>query len=95
MYSKNVSNVFIVNELDTWSRDLNIYFTLRDSLFGSVKLTKNSDIGKYKYRGYGYGVGFDPHSAFSLPDRSIEKMTLFFELIWVHLWILIIKEKIS
>ena len=69
-------NVFIVNKLDTWSRDLNTYFTLKNCLFGFVKLTKNFDIGKYKYRGY--GIGFDLHSSFSLPDGSIGKNDIIF-----------------
>ena len=45
-------------------------------MFGSVKLTKNADTDKYKYSGH--GVGFDLHSAFSLPDSSIEKYAIFF-----------------
>ena len=31
--------------------------TLQNSLFGAVKLTKNSDIEKYK--SVGYGIGFN------------------------------------
>ena len=37
---KNVVNLFIVYELDTWSRDLSTDVTLKDCLFGAVKLTK-------------------------------------------------------
>ena len=33
------------------------YPTLKNCLFGSVKLTKNPDIDKHKYSGY--GIGFD------------------------------------
>ena len=36
-------NLFIVYELDTWSRDLNTDFTLKDCLSGAVKVTKNAD----------------------------------------------------
>ena len=43
---KNVVNIFIVYELNTWSRDLNTDFTLKDCLFGAVKLTKNADPDK-------------------------------------------------
>ena len=32
-----------------------IDFTLGNSLFGAVKLTKNSDFDKYKYSEYGIG----------------------------------------
>ena len=35
--SNNVVNLFIVYKLDTWSRDLNAEFTLKDCLFGNVK----------------------------------------------------------
>ena len=34
--------------LDRWSRDLNTNFTLGNCLFGSVELTKNADLDKYK-----------------------------------------------
>ena len=40
---KIVVSLFIVDELDTWSRDINTDFTLKDFLFGSVQLTKNAD----------------------------------------------------
>ena len=33
---ENVVNVFIVYQLDIWSRDLNSEFTLKDCLFGFV-----------------------------------------------------------
>ena len=48
---------FIVYESDIWSRDLNSDFTLKDCLFGGVKLRKNADPDKYVY--IGYGIGFD------------------------------------
>ena len=35
-------------------------------MFGTVKLTKNADLDKYEYSGY--GVGFDPHGSFLLSD---------------------------
>ena len=46
---KNVVNLFIVYNLDTWSQDINTEFTLKNCLFGSVKLTRNADLDKYKY----------------------------------------------
>ena len=39
----------IVDELNRWSRDLNFGLTLKDSLFGGVKLAKNADPHKYAY----------------------------------------------
>ena len=38
----NAANLFIVYELDRWSRDLNTDIALKDCLFGAVKLTKNT-----------------------------------------------------
>ena len=65
----NVVNLFIVDELSRWSRDLNTDFTLKDCLFGALKLTKNADPDKYKYGGY--GIGFDWCSEFLLSDGSM------------------------
>ena len=67
----NRINFFIVYELDTWSRDLNSNLTLNDCLFGGVKLAKNADPDKYVYNSY--GIGFNLHSEFSLPDGRKDK----------------------
>ena len=39
--------------------------TLKNCLFGTVTLTKNADIDKYRYSGY--GIGFDRRSSYSFP----------------------------
>ena len=44
-------NLFIVFELDTWSRDLKTIFALGRSLFRAKKLSKNADPDKYGYSG--------------------------------------------
>ena len=72
----NVVNLFIVYELDTRSRNLNTDFTLKDCLFGSVKLTKNADLDKYNYSGY--SIGSDSISEFSLTDSSVSKNVIIF-----------------
>ena len=46
------------------------------AFFRSVKLTKNADLNKYKYRGY--SIGFDSRSKFSLPDGSMGKNVIIF-----------------
>ena len=66
-------------ELNRWSQYLNIKFTLKDCLFGNVKITKNTDANKYSYTGY--GTGFDSRSLFSIPNFDWGKMPLFLELI--------------
>ena len=38
---------------------ISVYPTLENCLFGAVSLTKNADIDKYKYCGYGHGYGHD------------------------------------
>ena len=70
----SIVNLFIVYELDG-TRDLDIYLTLKNCLFGAVKLTKNADPDKYKYSSY--SIGFDSRGEFSLPDNSLGKMLLF------------------
>ena len=37
-------------------------------MFGAIKLTKNSDIDKYEYAGY--GIGFDSKGTFSHPSNG-------------------------
>ena len=73
---RNVVNLIIFYELDTWSRDLNANFTLRDCLFGAVKLTKNADPDKYSYSGY--DIGFDSRPRFSYPDFDWGKNVVIF-----------------
>ena len=57
-------------------------------------LTKNTDLDKYKYRGF--GIGFDSHLEFSFTDGSMGKNVIIFGGdMRTHLCILIIKIKIS
>ena len=56
--------VKIVYEISK-SIDITDYPTLENCLFGAVTLTKNADIDKYGY--LGYGIGFDRKSSFSFP----------------------------
>ena len=69
---KNAVNLFIVYELDTWPQDLDTDFTLKDCLFGSVKVPKKADTDKYKYSGYQH---------FHYLAIAWEKIPLFLELI--------------
>ena len=72
---------------------MNTDFTLDHCLLGSVELTKNTVPGKYKYTGY--GIRFDCLSELFLTNGSYGEMSLFGELIWAHMCILTIREKIS
>ena len=73
--------------------NLNADFTLKDHLFGAVKLTKNPDPDKYSYSGY--GIGFDSRSLFSVPNFDWGKNVLIFGVEIVHQCICIRKKKVS
>ena len=57
-----IVNIYIVYEISK-NENISSYPTLENCLFGAVSLTKNADIDKYKYSGY--GIGFDRHGEFS------------------------------
>ena len=50
-------NIYVVYEINFWLFNVGKDFALGNSLFGAVKLTKNTDLDKCKYSGY--GIGFD------------------------------------
>ena len=52
------------------------YHTLENCLFGAVTLTKNNDIDKYRYSGY--GIGFDRKGSFSFPGGGYGKNVILF-----------------
>ena len=68
-------NIYIVYELGA-SSSFNDDPTLRNSLFGAVKLTKNADIDKYWYSGY--GVGFDRKRSFSFSGIGFDQNVIIF-----------------
>ena len=60
-FNEKTANIYIAYDLDS---NLNNFDpTLQHFLFGAVKLTKNRDIDKYQYSGY--GIGFDSKGTFS------------------------------
>ena len=50
--------------------------TLKNCLFGAVTLTKNADIEKYGYSGY--GIGFDRRGSFSFPGGGFGQNVIIF-----------------
>ena len=66
---KKIINLYIFYALNLWLRKLNTSFILNDCLFGSVKLTKNADLDKYKYS----GRGIYSRSEFSFKDGNTGK----------------------
>ena len=67
--------MYIVYELGA-SGSNNSDPTLKNCLFGAVTLTKNADIDKYEYSGY--GIGFDRRSSFSFSGGRFGKNVLIF-----------------
>ena len=50
--------------------------TIKNCLFGAVSLTKNADIDKYRYSGY--GIGFDRRGSFSFPGGGFGQNVIIF-----------------
>ena len=70
-----IVNIYIVYELGASSSHVNDP-TLKNCLFGAVTLTKNTDIDKYGYSGY--GNGFDRKGSFSFPGGGFGQNILIF-----------------
>ena len=70
----DIVNIYIVYEITSNYSDIN-YPTLENCLFGSVKLTKNADIDKYGYSGY--GIGFDRNTSFSVGNEIGKNVIIF------------------
>ena len=74
-YSNKKISFYIVYELRISNSNINDP-TLQNCLFGSVTLTKNVDIDKYKYSGY--GLGFDRKGSFSFPGGGFGQNVVIF-----------------
>ena len=70
-----VVNIYIVYELGASSSN-NSDPKIKNCLFGAVTLTKNADIDKYRYSGY--GIGFDRRSSFSFPGGGFGQNIMIF-----------------
>ena len=70
----DIVNIYLVYEITSDYSSIN-YPTLENCLFGSVKLTKNADIDKYGYSGY--GIGFDRNTSFSVGNEIGKNVIIF------------------
>ena len=70
-----IVNIYIVYELGAYSSNDNDP-TLKSCSFGAVTLTKNADIDRYRYSGY--GIGFDRRSSYSFPGGGYGQNVLIF-----------------
>ena len=69
-----IVNICIIYRLTPDTKDSSV--TLQNFLFGAVKLTKNADIVKYKYSGY--GIGFDSRGSFTHPSGGYRRNVIIF-----------------
>ena len=67
----NIYNVYKIAD----NFNVKSYSTLENCLFGAVKSTKNADIDKYRFPGY--GSGFDRHGSFSFGNGVGWNVTVF------------------
>ena len=69
-------NIYIVYEINKADNTISSDPTLENCLFGAVTLTKNVNIDKYGYSGY--GTGFDRKGRFSFPGGGYGQNALLF-----------------
>ena len=72
-FNRKLVNIYLVYDLDSSSNDFDS--TLQNCLFGAVKLTKSSDIYKYKYNGN--SISYDSKGSF-LYSNSLGKNAIIF-----------------
>ena len=73
---KNIINIYTVYEINKKDNTIFSNPTLKNCLFGAVTLTKNADIDKYGYSGY--GTGFNRKGEFSfLGGEYGQNVTIF------------------
>ena len=70
-----IISTYIVYEINK-SFNIRSYPALENCLFSTVSLTKNDEIDKYKYSGY--GIGFDRHWFFPQPSGGTGRNAIIF-----------------
>ena len=68
-------NVYIVYDLDDWSKLPIENFTLQNCLFGATNIVKNSD--KEKQEDSGYGIAFDGKGEWSSDNDYTKNVIIF------------------
>ena len=74
-YNK-IINFYIFYEIELWSFHDSDKVAVRNSLFGTVNLIKNTDLDKYSYSGS--GISFDIRGNFSLKNGGFGKNLIIF-----------------
>ena len=71
-----IVNIYIVYEINKKDNTVISDPTLENCLFGAVTLTKNADIDKYKYSGF--GIGFNRKGSFSFQSGEYGQNVIIF-----------------
>ena len=74
---EKIANIYIVYEINKKDNAITSGLTLENCLFGAVTLTKNVNIDRYGYSGY--GIGFDRKGIFSFSGGGYGKNVLILE----------------
>ena len=69
-------NIYILYKINKTDNTTSSDPTLENCLFGAVTLTKNADIDKYKYSGY--GIGYNRKVSFSFPSTGLGRNVIIF-----------------
>ena len=75
LYNDFILNLYIVYEFNTKPHNPANSFSLKDCLFGTVKLTKNADKSKFTYNGR--GIAFDGKGSWSFSNGFARNVTTF------------------
>ena len=73
---EKIVNIYIVYEINKKDNTIISDPTSENCLFGAVSLTKNADIDKYGYSGY--GIGFDKKGSFSFSGGGYGQNVIIF-----------------
>ena len=74
LYSNFILSLYIVYELNTWPGILAGNFTLKHSLFGTVKLVRNPIKNKFTYNGL--GIAFDGKGSWSFGNDFAKNVVI-------------------
>ena len=74
--NNKVVSIYIVYELGLINNYRTSVYTTENALFGAIKITKNADTSKYKYKGY--GICFEEGGTFSEGSISNGRKVLIF-----------------
>ena len=76
IYNNIAINIYCVYKLDTISSSRDSTFTVQNTLFVSIQITKNADTSKYKYERY--GICFDEGGMFGIGNITNGRNVLIF-----------------